>query len=34
MIDRYDLQRFVDAQELVYPCVVEELPAGNKRSHS
>ncbi|BBY08802.1 DUF1810 domain-containing protein [Mycobacterium noviomagense] len=31
--DPFDLQRFVDAQDRVYPTVVEELRAGRKRSH-
>ena len=31
--DRFDLQRFVDAQERVYPSVLDELRAGRKRSH-
>jgi uncharacterized protein (DUF1810 family) len=31
--DRYDLQRFVDAQEHVYGTVLEELRGGRKRSH-
>jgi len=31
--DPYNLQRFVDAQERVYPQVVSELRAGRKRSH-
>jgi uncharacterized protein (DUF1810 family) len=31
--DRFDLQRFVDAQELVYPTVLDELRASRKRSH-
>ncbi len=31
--DRYDLQRFVDAQEHVYDTVLEELRNGRKRSH-
>ena len=31
--DAYDLQRFVDAQQTVYPRVVAELEAGRKRSH-
>jgi len=31
--DAYNLQRFVDAQERVYPQVVSELRAGRKRSH-
>lgn len=29
----YDLQRFVDAQEGVYPTALAELRAGRKRSH-
>ena len=31
--DPFDLQRFVDAQERVYPAVLDELRAGRKRSH-
>ena len=31
--DRFNLQRFVDAQERVYPTVLDELRAGRKRSH-
>ncbi len=31
--DRYDLGRFVEAQERVYGRVLEELTAGRKRSH-
>lgn len=31
--DRFDLQRFVDAQDRVYDDVVQELRAGRKRSH-
>lgn len=31
--DPFDLQRFVDAQQRVYPTVVDELRAGHKRSH-
>jgi uncharacterized protein (DUF1810 family) len=31
--DRYDLQRFVDAQEHVYATVLAELRNGRKRSH-
>ena len=31
--DPYDLQRFVDAQESVYPRVIEELREGDKRNH-
>ncbi len=33
MSDTYDLQRFVEAQEPVYPRVVLELRAGRKQSH-
>ena len=33
MNDAYDLQRFVNAQEAVYPQVVAELRAGRKQSH-
>ena len=33
MTDRFDLQRFVDAQARVYDTVVSELRAGRKRSH-
>jgi len=29
----FDLDRFVDAQKSVYPAVVSELTAGQKRSH-
>ena len=31
--DPYDLQRFVDAQDGVYPTVLDELRIGRKRSH-
>jgi len=31
--DRFDLQRFVDAQKPVYDTVVGELRGGRKRSH-
>jgi uncharacterized protein (DUF1810 family) len=31
--DRYDLRRFVDAQEPVYEEVLGELRSGRKRSH-
>lgn len=31
--DPFDLQRFVDAQELVYETVLDELGAGRKQSH-
>ncbi len=31
--DPFDLQRFVDAQQRVYPGVLDELRAGRKRSH-
>jgi uncharacterized protein (DUF1810 family) len=33
MNDRFDLQRFVDAQQPVFQTVVSELQAGQKRSH-
>ena len=33
MNDPYDLQRFVDAQRMVYANVVAELRQGKKRSH-
>lgn len=33
MSDRYDLQRFLDAQEPVYPQVLAELRAARKASH-
>ncbi|MGF1623649.1 MAG: DUF1810 family protein, partial [Alphaproteobacteria bacterium] len=33
MSDSYDLQRFVDAQDRVYPQVLAELRAGVKASH-
>lgn len=32
-IDRYNLQRFLTAQESVYTTVLAELRAGRKRSH-
>ena len=31
--DPFDLQRFVDAQDGVYPTALAELRAGRKRSH-
>lgn len=31
--DPYDLKRFLDAQDRVYPSVVDELRDGRKRSH-
>jgi uncharacterized protein (DUF1810 family) len=31
--DRFDLQRFVDAQARIYSSVVDELRSGRKRSH-
>jgi uncharacterized protein (DUF1810 family) len=31
--DSFDLQRFIDAQERVYPTVLDELRVGRKRSH-
>jgi len=33
MADPFDLQRFVDAQDGVYPSVIGELSAGRKQSH-
>ena len=33
MADPYDLQRFVDAQHMVYAHVVAELGRGEKQSH-
>ncbi|MBI5262876.1 MAG: DUF1810 domain-containing protein [Bradyrhizobium sp.] len=33
MPDPYNLRRFVDAQETVYPQVVAELSQGRKQSH-
>jgi uncharacterized protein (DUF1810 family) len=33
MPDPFNLQRFVDAQDGVYPQVLAELRAGHKRSH-
>jgi uncharacterized protein (DUF1810 family) len=33
MCDLHELQRFVDAQQPIYPQVVRELRAGQKRSH-
>jgi len=33
MSDRFDLQRFLDAQAPVYPFVLRELRAGCKQSH-
>ena len=33
MDDRFQLQRFVDAQQRVYETVLGELHAGRKRSH-
>ena len=33
MDDRFQLQRFVDAQQPVYEAVLSELHAGRKRSH-
>ena len=32
-VDRFDLQRFVDAQDRVYDVVIDELCNGAKRSH-
>src|SRR4030081_3743348 len=33
MDDRFELQRFVDAQQPIYETVLSELRAGRKRSH-
>jgi uncharacterized protein (DUF1810 family) len=33
MADPYNLERFVSAQAVVYPSVLDELRAGEKRSH-
>ena len=33
MTDPFDLQRFLDAQEPVYPRVLAELQRGRKQSH-
>lgn len=33
MSDQYNLQRFVEAQQSVYPAVLAELRAAHKRSH-
>jgi uncharacterized protein (DUF1810 family) len=33
MSDPFDLQRFLDAQEPVYPRVLAELRRGQKQSH-
>ncbi len=33
MTDRYDLQRFIEAQDKVYESVLSELRAGQKRTH-
>ena len=33
MPDRFDLQRFVDAQDGVYRHIIAELAAGRKQSH-
>jgi uncharacterized protein (DUF1810 family) len=33
MMDGYNLERFVEAQEPVYDSVLQELRAGQKRSH-
>jgi uncharacterized protein (DUF1810 family) len=32
-VDGFDLQRFVEAQDLVYPAVLAELGSGRKTSH-
>ena len=33
MDDQYNLHRFIEAQEPVYPAVIEELQRGRKSSH-
>lgn len=33
MADPYNLQRFVDAQQLRYPQALAELRSGRKRTH-
>lgn len=33
MADRFNLKRFVDAQDRIYPRVLAELRAGRKQSH-
>lgn len=33
MVEKYNLQRFIDAQNKVYSDVIEELKAGNKVTH-
>ncbi len=32
-VDPYDLARFANAQQRIYPTVLEELRGGSKRSH-
>lgn len=32
-MDRYNLQRFIEAQEYDYPIALEEIREGRKRSH-
>ena len=31
--DKYNLHRFIEAQDVVYPIVLKELVEGRKRSH-
>lgn len=31
--DNYNLQRFIEAQDLIYPIVLKELQEGRKRGH-
>ncbi len=31
--DKFNLDRFLQAQELMYPIALKELQAGHKRSH-
>ncbi len=33
MEDVYKLSRFLDAQRIIYPIVLQELHTGQKRSH-
>ena len=33
MTDPHQLQRFLDAQSQIYPCVLDELHRGQKQSH-
>lgn len=33
MVKEYNLQRFIDAQEISYPIAFKEMQTGRKRSH-